>query len=637
MGDSRKYMIRFIAVIVSLITLFCPIIEAQAGSIFDFFRRDKEKASGKERRKEEVLSLPQAYIVKEEVLSLPRVYIVKEGDSLSTIARRFYGEVSNWTLIYEANKDKINDPNRIERGIELTIPAPETEEVEAFRIELLYQQAKENFVQEEYPAAIVKFAEVIELEKGLYHIYTASAREYIRQAREEIKEREAREARAQRQAEEKRKREQEEFVKRAEEERLRREVEKRKKLAQAELAYKEAEESFLEAKAKFEKAADLEKEAKDDARASQVKAYYQQAKENFVQEEYPAAIVKFAEVIELEKGLYHIYTASAREYIRQAREEIKEREAREARAQRQAEEKRKREQEEFVKRAEEERLRREVEKRKKLAQAELAYKEAEESFLEAKAKFEKAADLEKDIEAASAAKVVEERGDYLARKGEKAQLNLSPKSKSKDKEAIVNNKIETPGVFEYTIGEGDTLYVCIWQEENLNREVIVRPDGKISFSLAGDVPAAGLTFDQLKEELTQRLKEYIKYPVVSLSLKQLGGKKVIILGEVGSPGVYSVTGKSTVLEAISKAGGFTPDAVSASTILIKGGLQNPQGIRLNLKRAVTKADMSQNVILQSEDIIYVPKKFIANLNYTLSQILGPITQGAGASRNLQDW
>lgn len=174
-------------------------------------------------------------------------------------------------------------------------------------------------------------------------------------------------------------------------------------------------------------------------------------------------------------------------------------------------------------------------------------------------------------------------------------------------------------------------------EETLNQEVTVRPDGKISIPLAGDVFTVGLTFEQLKEELTQRLEEHINYPVVSISLKKLGGRKVIVLGQVKNPGVYSVIGKNTILEAIGLAGGLTQDAVASSTILINGGLQNPEGRRLDLTRALNKADMSQNIVLHAEDIIYIPRTFIANASHVLSQILGPVSQGVYSSREFHNW
>jgi polysaccharide export outer membrane protein len=202
-------------------------------------------------------------------------------------------------------------------------------------------------------------------------------------------------------------------------------------------------------------------------------------------------------------------------------------------------------------------------------------------------------------------------------------------------------KVEQPEVkgpvVEYVIGQADTLYISIWQNPDLDQEVIVRPDGMVSFPLAGDIPAAGLTISQFDRELTERLKEYIKYPEVSISIKKLGGKKVIVLGQVDKPGVYSVTGARTILEAIGLAGGFTNDAVSSSVVLIRGGFTNPEAKRINLTKAIDRGDLRLNVALESEDIVFVPKKFIANLNYFLKQILDPISKGVYTAREINNW
>jgi polysaccharide export outer membrane protein len=201
---------------------------------------------------------------------------------------------------------------------------------------------------------------------------------------------------------------------------------------------------------------------------------------------------------------------------------------------------------------------------------------------------------------------------------------------------VAQPEAEEPLV-EYVIGSGDVLYIFVWQNPDLNQEVIVRPDGMVSFPLVGDIPAVGLTITQFDQELTDRLKEYVKYPEVSISIKKLGGRKVIVLGQVKSPGVYSVTGARTILEAIGLAGGFTRDAVSSSVVLIRGGFQTPQAQRINLSKAIKIGDPNQNVALESEDIVFVPKKFIANLNYFLSQILDPISKGVYTSKAIMTW
>ncbi len=194
---------------------------------------------------------------------------------------------------------------------------------------------------------------------------------------------------------------------------------------------------------------------------------------------------------------------------------------------------------------------------------------------------------------------------------------------------------EKSGLPDYVIEPGDVLYISVWDEDDLREDVTVRPDGKISFPLAGDVPAACLTFSMLREELTGRLRQYVRDPIISISLKKTGGKKVIVLGEVREPGVYSVTGKSTVLEAIALANGFTQHAVLSSVIVVRGGSENPEGMRLDLGHAIKKTDMSQNIVLQSEDMVYVPRRFIADVNYFIAQFLEPVYKSAWTLRLMQ--
>ena len=213
-----------------------------------------------------------------------------------------------------------------------------------------------------------------------------------------------------------------------------------------------------------------------------------------------------------------------------------------------------------------------------------------------------------------------------------AQIGGRAKDDPDNPEDII--EIDNVKTFEYRVGVGDKLAIHVWEEESLNEEVMVRPDGRISMPLAGEVFAKGLTFAELKERIIQQLQEYIKHPVVSIVLKEMGGKKVVVLGEVRYAGVFSLTGHNTVLDAIGKAGGFTEHAVPSSAILVRGGLQNPEGQRLDLMKALKKADMQQNVPLMSGDIIYVPKRFIASWNYVLTQILGPLVQGASTVTSL---
>lgn len=239
-------------------------------------------------------------------------------------------------------------------------------------------------------------------------------------------------------------------------------------------------------------------------------------------------------------------------------------------------------------------------------------------YEEAQEEFQKALDI-----------LLTHRGESL----KKAPAKPEPAPRQEEPPPMQKTRIasrESQEGLEYIIGADDVLQISVWQNPDLTQEAIVRPDGRISFPLIGDIQAAGQTVPELDTDVTERLKEYIKYPEVSISIKKIGGQKVIVLGEINSPGVYSVSGAKTILEAIALAGGFTRDAVASSVILVRGGFANPKPQRMNLTKALN-GDLRLNVVLQSEDIVFVPKKFIADLNYFLNQILEPLSKGAMAS------
>ena len=246
-------------------------------------------------------------------------------------------------------------------------------------------------------------------------------------------------------------------------------------------------------------------------------------------------------------------------------------------------------------------------------------------FEEAQQEYQKAMDILKTSEASTAA-------DKSLAVKVKAPVKIEP--------ALVTKEKSKPqvAVSEYAIGEDDVLKISVWQNPDLDQEVIVRPDGMISFPLIGDIVAKSLSITGLSQEITSRLSEFVKSPQVSISLKKMGGSKVIVLGEIMRPGVYSVTGSKTVLEAIGQAGGFSRDAVSSSIVLVRGGFLQPQPQRLNLSKALEGRDVQrQNIALQSEDIIFVPKKFIADINYFLNQILDPLSKGVYTSSQLKSY
>src|SRR5690242_14399071 len=113
---------------------------------------------------------------------------------------------------------------------------------------------------------------------------------------------------------------------------------------------------------------------------------------------------------------------------------------------------------------------------------------------------------------------------------------------------------------EYIIGPEDVLEVTVWRNQDLSKVVAVRPDGRISMPLIGDVTAVGRTPSQLTEEITARLKEFKENPSIAIVVKEVNSYTVFILGEVQKPGKYPLKSKTTLLQGITIAGGFTPTA-----------------------------------------------------------------------------
>jgi polysaccharide export outer membrane protein len=157
-------------------------------------------------------------------------------------------------------------------------------------------------------------------------------------------------------------------------------------------------------------------------------------------------------------------------------------------------------------------------------------------------------------------------------------------------------------IHKYIIGAQDVLYVQVWREPDFTRQVVVRPDGKISVPLIGEVEAAGLTPEQCAEKVRQGLTKLINNPDVSISVLSVNSKRYFIDGEVYRPGLYRLVTPTTVLEALSEAGGFREFANTKKIRILRGD----QTLKFNYKEVSHGKNMSQNVYLQNGDHIIVP-------------------------------
>jgi polysaccharide export outer membrane protein len=160
---------------------------------------------------------------------------------------------------------------------------------------------------------------------------------------------------------------------------------------------------------------------------------------------------------------------------------------------------------------------------------------------------------------------------------------------------------------DYSLNAGDTLDISVWKEEELTKkDVIVRPDGKFSFPLAGQVLARGRTVAEVEGEITTRLKRYVAEPVVSVSVKNLDGCRIYVIGQVSKAGSFVMNPRVNVLQALSLAGGMTPFAAVNDIMVLRGAGESQRAIPFHYGDVVKGRNLSQNVLLEAGDVVVVP-------------------------------
>jgi polysaccharide export outer membrane protein len=159
---------------------------------------------------------------------------------------------------------------------------------------------------------------------------------------------------------------------------------------------------------------------------------------------------------------------------------------------------------------------------------------------------------------------------------------------------------------QYVIGPEDILYIHVWREEALSRSVPVRMDGNISLPLIHEIKAAGITPLQLKKILTEKLKEFIEDPNVSVTVTEANSFKVYVSGQVRTPGVYRLRSETTLLQIIPMAGGFTDWANQKKILIIRKENGKEKRITINYRRIIDGKDLDSNIILKSGDTVIVP-------------------------------
>jgi polysaccharide export outer membrane protein len=159
---------------------------------------------------------------------------------------------------------------------------------------------------------------------------------------------------------------------------------------------------------------------------------------------------------------------------------------------------------------------------------------------------------------------------------------------------------------DYALHPGDEIEVSVWKELDLQRKVIVRPDGKFSFPLTGEISAVGRSAEAVRSEIETKLKTYIPEPVVTVSVTGIAGNQIYVIGQVNKPGAYIMNPQFSILQALSLAGGMTPFAATNDIIVIRDGKDGQRVLKFGYGDVSKGRNLEQNVTLESGDVVVVP-------------------------------
>ena len=165
---------------------------------------------------------------------------------------------------------------------------------------------------------------------------------------------------------------------------------------------------------------------------------------------------------------------------------------------------------------------------------------------------------------------------------------------------------DTGAVVRYEVQPSDVLQVSVWHEPELSQQVLVRPDGAFSFPLAGDISAIGKTVEELRRELVERLGRYIPDLVVTVTVLEIRGNKIYVIGQVNTPGEFIVNPRVDVMQALSLAGGTTAFASPSEIFVLRRDNGQQQRLPFNFDAVLRGRDLEQNILLRTGDVVVVP-------------------------------
>ncbi len=171
---------------------------------------------------------------------------------------------------------------------------------------------------------------------------------------------------------------------------------------------------------------------------------------------------------------------------------------------------------------------------------------------------------------------------------------------------------------DYIVGEGDTLFVSVWGNTELSLSVKVRPDGKITIPALGEVSAAGLTPGELQDVLTEELKSLVKSPVVTVIVQEINNNKVYVFGGGVDPGVFSLNGRTTLLQLLCLIDGVNNADLRRAYVLRK-----KEKIKEDFHGIFIKGNMEEDLLIRTNDVIFIPPFEDKNI-YVIGAVNEPV-------------
>jgi polysaccharide export outer membrane protein len=166
--------------------------------------------------------------------------------------------------------------------------------------------------------------------------------------------------------------------------------------------------------------------------------------------------------------------------------------------------------------------------------------------------------------------------------------------------------IDQDDAMDYQIRAGDKLNISVWGEDKLDGDVLVRPDGGISFPLAGEIRASGKTVAELNAAIKKNISRYIPEAEILVSIIEIAGNKIYVIGQVQRPGAIIMNPRLDVMQALSIAGGTTPFAALGDIKILRRSGSEQESIPFNYSEVIKGRNLEQNRMLEPGDVVVVP-------------------------------